>query len=93
MSGFLVTILGTAYSQTAIPPKPVPPFSASFNEANSNRLFAVLQAVRSAIPKSKVPMDDGISILNNTDTLINLMQAQYVEWAKAQRDTTKIKKP
>ncbi len=88
----LVTILGTSYAQKA-PEKPAKPFTLTLDEVEANRLYIILNQVKNIIPKSKTPMEDGISILNNTDTAINVINKQYSAWiASNKKDSTSGKK-
>ncbi len=87
----LVTILGTSYAQKA-PEKPVKPFTLTLDEVEANRLYILLNQIKNIIPKSKVPFDDGVTILNNTDTAINVINKQYSAWIASQKKDSVGKK-
>jgi hypothetical protein len=90
LSAFLVTILGTSYGQAKKPE--VKPFTATFNETESNRIFFLLSQMKSIIPKSKVPFDEGTAIINNADTVLINIQQQYNAWIASQKKDTTGKK-
>ncbi len=88
----LVTILGTAFGQAKTPDKPVKPFTLTLDEVEANRLYILLNQIKNIIPKSKVPFDDGVTILNNTDTAIGEINKQYQIWIALQKKDSVGKK-
>lgn len=87
------TIATTAFGQYNIPAKTAAkPFELFFNETEANRVFFLISQLKNVVPKSKVPMDEGVSIISNADTVLANIQKQYNGWLASQKKDSAGKK-
>jgi hypothetical protein len=69
----LALSLATSYAQKK-------PFTAVLNEGDANRIYFILTQVKSIVPRSQVSFSDGLVLINQSDSMANVIKSQYDAW-------------